>query len=580
MRRATLSKFWLGLRATTFPSIFATTFPDDGQLPTMGRQKRPKRGSGGADQASPPPKRFAVAEAPSPAPVAAREPAEPGPTMARDDAQPSTATTMTQAQPQQHGSASAPAFCWWQALRRLCDTSTGVRQMLAEFMKAYEPPSAGRVVTVPTEDLITALHTVLLATPPTEAPEEHSTTRTAGTYSNGGCSATVLPLLHAYRPAMVPILASCVQRRLAAAAAAAAATTSDEPQPPGGFDLRGHERLGYVFTLIARVLARTDHVLLLLDEYYQAAPSPFERVLQSARSGGELEPSPDEASAYLDIVRTANNLLGAGYRGGAQISWAPLFTLLRCGLQHSRDFTESASTSGGGGGGSTGLDVWADIRWYAARCVAQLLAASPGVEGGAGGAAAGLGCDSVRHLSKAGAFEPRPPEAYLEEEETIAAEHALAAAAVEEKGGAGGGEELRAEDMAQWVGGLTLIADTVLPTNSRRRSSSRSCTRNRRLSKNNGRNTSSNGGGQEPGSGEFVNTAACQDTLRAIAMAMAAGKPVVLEGPPGTGKTALLDELARRCGHAEGLIRIHLDDQLDSKVRSQALPCTRDTITE
>eukprot|EP01043_Picozoa_sp_COSAG02_P021158 COSAG02_NODE_1067_length_14816_cov_16.863219_1_plen_4938_part_11 len=39
----------------------------------------------------------------------------------------------------------------------------------------------------------------------------------------------------------------------------------------------------------------------------------------------------------------------------------------------------------------------------------------------------------------------------------------------------------------------------------------------------------------------------------------------MLEGPPGVGKTALLDELAKACGQFESMIRIHLDDQLDSK---------------
>jgi midasin len=74
----------------------------------------------------------------------------------------------------------------------------------------------------------------------------------------------------------------------------------------------------------------------------------------------------------------------------------------------------------------------------------------------------------------------------------------------------------------------------------------------------------------------FVPTMACQDSLRAMAMAMVVGKPVILEGPPGTGKTALLDELARRCGQFDSMIRVHLDDQLDSKILLGSYICTEE----
>lgn len=40
-----------------------------------------------------------------------------------------------------------------------------------------------------------------------------------------------------------------------------------------------------------------------------------------------------------------------------------------------------------------------------------------------------------------------------------------------------------------------------------------------------------------------------------------AGRPIFLEGPPGSGKTALVDELAARTGNASSMIRLHIDDQ-------------------
>lgn len=42
----------------------------------------------------------------------------------------------------------------------------------------------------------------------------------------------------------------------------------------------------------------------------------------------------------------------------------------------------------------------------------------------------------------------------------------------------------------------------------------------------------------------------------------------MLSGPSGSGKTALLMELAAQMGQREGLVRIHMDEQIDSKARA------------
>jgi hypothetical protein len=219
-------------------------------------------------------------------------------------------------------------FCWSKPLAQLANSSAEARSRLQGFITTQPAQRPGVALAVPPDGLIAALHDLLLA--PADIGQ------------------TVLPLLHAYRPAMIPILASCVQRQLQALPG------------EGQFDLRRHERLGYTFTLVARLLCQSDHVLLLLDQYYQHAPSPFERVL---RSGGPGAVGAD-VDAYLDIARTAASLLEVGYTG--HISWAPVFDMIRCAPADS-------------GPGET---AWREVRWYASRCVAQLLALStPALDG-------------------------------------------------------------------------------------------------------------------------------------------------------------------------------------------------------
>lgn len=52
-------------------------------------------------------------------------------------------------------------------------------------------------------------------------------------------------------------------------------------------------------------------------------------------------------------------------------------------------------------------------------------------------------------------------------------------------------------------------------------------------------------------------------------MAVASQKPILLEGPIGCGKTALVEYLAAVTGHdkAPDILKVQLGDQTDSKVR-------------
>lgn len=62
----------------------------------------------------------------------------------------------------------------------------------------------------------------------------------------------------------------------------------------------------------------------------------------------------------------------------------------------------------------------------------------------------------------------------------------------------------------------------------------------------------------------------CQN-LRRLALAVASHKAVLLEGPIGCGKTALVEFMAAVTGHtkAADILKVQLGDQTDSKVREK-----------
>jgi hypothetical protein len=55
----------------------------------------------------------------------------------------------------------------------------------------------------------------------------------------------------------------------------------------------------------------------------------------------------------------------------------------------------------------------------------------------------------------------------------------------------------------------------------------------------------------------FVSTPTVEKNLRAAALALCAGRPLLLEGPPGCGKTALAERLAQFTGNAHSMVGTH-----------------------
>lgn len=61
--------------------------------------------------------------------------------------------------------------------------------------------------------------------------------------------------------------------------------------------------------------------------------------------------------------------------------------------------------------------------------------------------------------------------------------------------------------------------------------------------------------------------------LRRLALAVASQKPVLIEGPTGCGKTALVEHIAAVTGHTKPtqILKVQLGDQTDSKVKQHGI---------
>lgn len=66
----------------------------------------------------------------------------------------------------------------------------------------------------------------------------------------------------------------------------------------------------------------------------------------------------------------------------------------------------------------------------------------------------------------------------------------------------------------------------------------------------------------------LVSVLSTEANMRSLALAVSKGSPVLLEGPVGSGKTALVEHLARVTGRDRSplFMKIQLGDQTDSKV--------------
>jgi hypothetical protein len=73
---------------------------------------------------------------------------------------------------------------------------------------------------------------------------------------------------------------------------------------------------------------------------------------------------------------------------------------------------------------------------------------------------------------------------------------------------------------------------------------------------------------------EFVHTMTTCTNLEGMAIALCQKRPILVEGPSGSGKTALIEYVATLTGNSNSMIRVHLDDQMDSKTLVGSYVCT------
>jgi len=73
---------------------------------------------------------------------------------------------------------------------------------------------------------------------------------------------------------------------------------------------------------------------------------------------------------------------------------------------------------------------------------------------------------------------------------------------------------------------------------------------------------------------KMVRTVSSERNVRRTLMALQAGKPLMLHGRSGTGKSLLVHELAKMFGKKQELVELQLDDQMDSKTLFGTYVCT------
>ncbi|KAF6262490.1 hypothetical protein COO60DRAFT_1699221 [Scenedesmus sp. NREL 46B-D3] len=90
-------------------------------------------------------------------------------------------------------------------------------------------------------------------------------------------------------------------------------------------------------------------------------------------------------------------------------------------------------------------------------------------------------------------------------------------------------------------------------------------------------NSSSNGSAAGAGAltwGRLVQTPGMTAALESAALALCQNSPVVVEGPPGCGKTTLIRALAAATGNTSSALWLHLDDQQDAKSLLGSYTCS------
>eukprot|EP00899_Mesostigma_viride_P010035 jgi/Mesvir1/19032/Mv12798-RA.1 len=362
-----------------------------------------------------------------------------------------------------------------------------------------------------------------------------------------------------------------------------------------------HERLCVTLSFL---LELCPQILGLVLQYLHSASPPFERLVRSADPSQPLAAcqmlQPDDVldadgdghmadacappsapwgsqaipgispsvppCTLVDIAACSYRYLRLSPAFASLWNWAPLLGMLVHGTGDSSTGEPPPGTYGSPHGGSPGL-ASATVRWYAARCAQQVLKLSD------------ADSSQLRRAALTQEEEAAGLQCWEREQAAIAIERArwyLDTAGLEPA--PAGGQEGMDIDPSKVEGAAsdaTWSEDASRPTASLAAPDGpvagdapfvRICGID--LPRRMGSRTSTS-----PGASPLVRTPTTVRNLHAIVLALCRQQPLLLEGPTGAGKSALLNEVARLTGNTD-MVRLYLDDQMDSKTLLGSYTCT------
>ncbi|GJP54985.1 hypothetical protein CLOM_g13979 [Closterium sp. NIES-68] len=346
------------------------------------------------------------------------------------------------------------------------------------------------------------------------------------------------------------------------------------------------------------VLAIAPHSINHLRAFFAAHPPPFLRLMLRGYSEGRVAEDP---SSLLPPLRTSLRLLLSSLPTFSSLwDWSPVFPLL-LPLAGQRGDDSNEEQQGKEGGREQQREQWQEVQWVALEIVCLALSFDEATRTLVGSSLCSLNATHRARLQ----FRWRQMATDLEAERApMFLLSPLRAASLQDTGGNTPGSA--ASDASS--SDLLLQDPLLTPTDSGSGAGGASAA-----------GSSLDGGGARGGEGgvsggegagvltpsstsrfntvavlgvdlpqrpvgrtasssplaspRLVATATARSNLHALVLSLCQHQPLLLEGPVGSGKTALVDFLAH-CTRNYDMVRVHMDDQMDGKTLLGSYVCT------